>query len=283
MSSAADLLRPRPLNAGEGGLEVDVVFGQSAATSVWAVNPLKLLVARPRGPSVWAYVSSYGGGLVAGDQTRLKIRLGKQSRCFLSTQSSTKVYRTPLDQPCACEMDAHLEAESLLVCVPDPVQAFADSRYAQVQDFHLHRTAGLVLVDWFSAGRSACGERWAFTRYESRNQVWLGQDLVLSDAVRLSDEDGPMSNEHRLGRYNCFAMVLVIGEPLEEICRTLLDGVAGRTVHSRAPLLCSASPLRQGALFRLAGECTESVGQEIHRLLRFLPSLLDGDPLSRKW
>lgn len=283
MSLAPDLLRTRPLDAGEGGLEVDLVFGQSAATSVWAVNPLKLLVARPRGPSVWAYLSSFGGGLVAGDQTRLKLRVGARSRCFLSTQASTKVYRNPLDRTCRCEVQAQLEEDSLLVMVPDPVQAFADSLYSQHQEFHLHPTAGLVLVDWFSAGRSACGERWEFTRYESRNEVWMGNERVLTDAIRLSHEDGPMPGDHRLGRYNCFAMVTLLGPPLAEIAARLIQAESERPVVARPAVLCGASPLAQGAIFRVAGEQTEAVAHEIHRLLDFLPVVLDGDPLSRKW
>jgi urease accessory protein len=283
MSLAPDLLRTRPLDAGEGGLEVDLVFGQSAATSVWAVNPLKVLVARPRGPSVWAYLSSFGGGLVAGDQTRMKLRVGQRSRCFLSTQSSTKVYRNPLDRPCSCEIRAQLEENSLLVMVPDPVQAFADSLYSQRQDFHLHPTAGLVLVDWFSAGRSACGERWEFTRYESRNEVWIGDERVFTDALRLSAEDGLMPGDHRLGRYNCFAMVTLLGVPLAETSARLLKAAAASPVVARPSLLSGASPLPHGSIFRFAGERTEDVGREIHQLLSFLPSLLDGDPLSRKW
>ena len=219
-----------------------MVFGQSAATSVWAVNPLKVLVALPRGPSVWAYLSGFGGGLVAGDQTRMKLRLGDKSRCFLSTQSSTKVYRNPLDRPCRCEVQVQLAANSLLVMVPDPVQAFADSLYVQRQDFHLHPTAGLVLVDWFSAGRLACGERWEFTRYESRNEVWIGDQRVFTDSLRLSNEDGPMPGDHRLGRYNCFATVALIGEPLAEVGAQLLSSAADRpvspcTIRSRARMV----------------------------------------------
>src|SRR5258708_4675484 len=42
--------------AGSGFLEVRVVAGQSTVTSAWSRSPLKLLLPRPRGPSVWAYL-----------------------------------------------------------------------------------------------------------------------------------------------------------------------------------------------------------------------------------
>jgi len=45
-------------------------------------------------------MSSFGGGLVAGDETQVTIKLGEQTRCFLTTQASTKVYRNPFGRPC---------------------------------------------------------------------------------------------------------------------------------------------------------------------------------------
>ena len=57
----------------QASLVIGLVAGASAVTSARATNPLKLLTPRPRGASVWAYTSSFGGGLVAGDQTCLHL------------------------------------------------------------------------------------------------------------------------------------------------------------------------------------------------------------------
>src|SRR4029453_14212228 len=116
---------------GYASLHVTLVSQESAVTSAFATSPMKLLTPRSRGRSVWAYGSSFGGGLVAGDQTRLDLQLGPGARCFLGTQASTKVYRNPGLRPCGHETDAILAAGSLLVFAPDPVQAFAQSSYTQ--------------------------------------------------------------------------------------------------------------------------------------------------------
>src|SRR5439155_733831 len=150
---------PLVIAPGRGGLQVDMVNDESAVTSAWASSPLKLLVPRPRGKSVWVYLSSFGGGLVAGDETGLDLRLAAGTRAFISTQASTKVYRNPHTRPCGHQLTAALGADSLLVLAPDPVQAFAGSSYSQRQVFRLQPGASLVLVDWFTSGRSACGER----------------------------------------------------------------------------------------------------------------------------
>src|SRR5580692_11910689 len=107
---------------GTARLEVDVVTGQSAVTSARASSPLKLLVPRSRGPSVWAYLSSYGGGFVAGDETSLDIQLGAEARCFVTTQALTKIYRNPRLRPCSHRLSATLEEGSLLVLAPEPIQ-----------------------------------------------------------------------------------------------------------------------------------------------------------------
>lgn len=264
-------------------LEVNVVAGQSAVTSACASNPLKLLLPRSRGPSVWAYLSSFGGGFVAGDETSLDIRLGPEARCFVTTQALTKIYRNPQLRPCGHRLKATLADGSLLVLAPEPVQAFADSTYVQRQEFHLQPTAGLVLVDWFCSGRAACGERWTFTRLQSRNEIFLGGERILLDSLLLDAAQSVSKNAHGMGRFNCLALIIIIGDFLASYASKILAEVAAQPIIARSPLIVSASPLRQGVLLRVAGERVEDVDREIQRCLGFVPELLQDDPWSRKW
>ncbi len=171
-----------PSNRGRAELEVALVFNASALTGAYATEPMKLLTPRSRGPSVWTLTSCFGGGLVAGDETRLDLRIRKGARCFVGTQSATKIYRNPASCPCGHVTSAVLEADSFLAFMPAPVQPFADSSYSQHQTFMLAPGAALVLVDWFTAGRTACGERWAFSHFSSRNEVFAGPESPLAAA-----------------------------------------------------------------------------------------------------
>jgi urease accessory protein len=273
-------LAERPVIApGQAKLEVAMVAHQSAVTSAVASSPMKLLTPVARGKSVWAYTSSFGGGLVAGDQTQLEVKIRGGARCFFGTQSSTKVYRNPAALPCDHSTRAEVQEDSLLVFTPEPVQAFADSHYSQRQEFHLSPNAGLVLLDWFSAGRTARGERWAFKHLASRNDVFIGGERALVDSLLLSSEELAA----QMGRFNCLATLLLIGPPLQTASAALLQQIAARPVEKRAALVCSASPARDGVLLRVAGEEVEAVRRELSNQLTFLRDILGDDPWARKW
>lgn len=268
---------------GHGQLAVEVVAGQSAAVTSWSSNPLKLLVPQARGQSVWACLSSYGGGLVAGDQTRFDLRIGAGARCYVGTQASTKVYRNPQQVTCSHVTHAEVGADALLVFTPDAVQAFAHSIYTQRQEFHLAAGAGLVVLDWCNSGRVARGERWAFTRYHSRNDIFVQGERVLLDSLLLDAADGSLDEPHRLGRFNCVALLGFIGKPLGGIAKNVLAEISARPVSRNAPLIFSASPWRDGVLVRIAGESQEVVAHELRRYLQPLAGLLGDDPWARKW
>lgn len=271
------------VKSGRGELKVEMVAGESAVVTARASSPLKILVPGSRGHCVSACFSSYGGGLVAGDEIAVEVELGDGARCYLSTQASTKIYRNPGLLPCGQTLKASLGKESVLVLVPDPVQAFGRSLYRQRQEFCLQKDSGLVVVDWLSSGRAACGERWAFSRYESRNEIFVCGKRLVVDSLLLDPADGPIESSCRMGRFNCLALLVLAGGEISEPAARVLEAIGSRPVPRRSALVCSASPLSGGALVRIAGERVEEVGKELHRLLDFLPEVLHDDPRLRKW
>jgi urease accessory protein len=276
-------LQKNGVGSGHASLEVSLVSSQSTVTSAFATSPMKLLTPRSRGRSVWAFTSSFGGGLVAGDQTRLDLVLRSETKCFVGTQASTKIYRNPHSRPCGHVTEARLEPGALLVFAPDPIQTFSESSYAQAQTFHLAPDAGLAFVDWFSAGRAARGERWAFTRFASRSEVSFDDHRVFLDSLCLDPSDGDFDCPCRAGRFNCVAVLALLGAPLREVAARVVESVSVRPVERRSPTICSASPHAHGAVLRVAGEKVEAVARELHRHLALLAPLLGDDPWKRKW
>jgi urease accessory protein len=269
---------------GFGELRVQNVAGQSAIVTLRCRNPLKILSPQPRGPSVSAYFSNYGGGLVAGDEINVSIDLDAGTRCYLGTQASTKVYRNPNLLPCGQTLTAKVGRESVLVLAPDPVQAFGGSLYRQRQGFYLEQDAALVLVDWLSSGRAERGERWAFARYESWNEIFVEERRLIFDSLLLDPADGAVDGKYRMGRFNCLAVMVLIGDELRKPTSELLARYSKRPVPHRGSLISSVSPIADcGLLMRVAGESVEEVRREIDQSLDFLPQVLHDDPRARKW
>jgi len=266
---------------GAGKLRFEHIRGATVLTRAAAASPLRVLNPKCAGSSAWVYLATYGGGLVGGDSIDVTLDVGAGASAFVSTQASTKVYRS--DRGASQRLHARAAEGSLLVLLPDPVTAFSGSRYTQEQHIDLDEAASLVLVDWLTAGRMASGERWQFEGFRSRTFVRRAGTLLLHDAVSLAPTDGSVAG--RMDRFNCVASVVVTG-PAVRAAAARIAGEAGTApLARRADLLMSAAPLAgdEGTLLRLAGLSVEQVGGALRQLLNFVPSLLGDDPWSCKW
>lgn len=257
----------------------------STVTRAYAESPLKWLTPATRGEAAWVFAASYGGGLVGGDHLDVEVDVDAGAAVFLSTQASTKVYRSAAGA--STRLAARVAAGGLLVSLPDPVVCFASSDYRQTQTFAIDASAGLVALDWMTSGRRGSGERWAFDAYASTTRLHVGDRLVLHDAVRLSATDGDLVA--RAGRVDVLAVIVVAGERLAAEAARVVANVSTVPVERRAAVVLSAAPLPgltlapPGCVVRIAGEHVEEVRGVVRRLLDFVPGLLGDDPWARKW
>jgi len=263
--------------------EVDVrrgPDGRSRVIRAYATSPLRLLTPTNHGAAAWVYTSSYGGGLVDGDAVSMDVAVGDGAAALVSTQASTKVYRST--RGTESRLQAHVAGGGLLVLIPDPVVCFSGARYRQSQAVRLDDGAALVLVDWVTSGRRASGERWQFEEYVAHTAVTVGGRRALHDAVSLRAAHGDL--RRRMGRFDVLALVVLAGAQCEEAARDVRARVEDRLPSRRADLLMSAALLRTGGCaLRIAGRSVEQVGQAIEGLLDFVPPLLGDNPWSRKW
>jgi urease accessory protein len=284
---------------GVGRLEIAQVEGCSAMIGCAATSPLQLLAPRPRGPAVWVVAASHGGGLVAGDAIELEVSIGAGATACLGTQAETKVYRSGDGGGATQRLGAAVGEGALLALLPDPVSPFAGSSYEQVQRFELARDASLVILDAVTAGRAARGERWAFDRYRSRNEVRIAGKPLLADGVRLVAGEGPPL-PLRLAGLELLVTVILLGPRVAEAARTILQATAELPAPGApqgaperwaapppgsnldAPVLWAASPLGDGLFLRMGARSVEAGMAAVRSHLSFLAAPLDGDPLLRR-
>lgn len=287
--SAAPPVIDAPINAlrpgvvGGGVVRLERIAGRTAVTRLESRAPVKLLTPRPPGAAARVYASSLGGGLVAGDVLDLAIHACERTRGLLTTQASTKVYRSP-DGRAACQrVSVRVDAEAALVILPDPVTCFTDAVFEQEQRLELAAGATLVLVDWMTAGRARCGERWAFSRYRSRIEIVREGGTLVADGFWLDRAHGPIDAPFRMGRFNCLAAAYVIGSGVDAAVDTIERMVGTEPVGRRAELLSAASRIDGGIVLRVAGDTAEAVGRALRRYLAIAADLLGESPWDRKW
>ena len=267
---------------GAGRARIGVIRSgtRSVVNRAYATSPLRVLTPANHGHAAWIYTSSFGGGLVDGDRIAMDIDVGRGAAAFISTQASTKIYRSPGGT--SAETHARVAAGGLLVVAPDPVVCFSGARYRQTQTFDLADRAALVLVDWVSSGRHAAGERWAFDEYHGQITVRLDGRLLVHDALALRAADGNL--RQRLGRFNVLAVTVLAGTTLAAAASSLIAIVSASPVLKKPDQLVAATALGdRGCVVRFAGTSVERVGRTIREFLGFLPALLGDDPWIRKW
>jgi urease accessory protein len=257
--------------AGEGRVTVERVGARSVVTAARAHSPLRLLEPRNHGDAAWIYVATFGGGLVDGDRIALDLEIGAGASAFLGTQASTKVYRSP--RGCEQHLRARVGEGGLLVSIPDPVTCFTDARYQQHVEVDLQDGASALIVEGLTSGRTAYGERWAFTSYRARLRVG-----PIEDVVHLDPAHGPLAR--RMGRFDAIATIVAIGPRVAAIARALHDHVPAPA--PRADLRIATSPITGGgALARIAGNNVETVTRAIRACCGGLTELLGDDPSRR--
>jgi urease accessory protein len=251
---------------------------RTVVTRAYATSPLRLLTPVNHGPGAWVYTSTFGGGFVDGDDMTLNVNVRPGATAVLATQASTKIYRSP--RGTCMQLNAYVD-DGVLFVLPDPVVPFAGARYRQEQRFSVSPGGSLLVVDAWSAGRCASGERWRFLEYSSLLKITVDDRLLVHDSLALRAADGDMPR--RFGRFNALATVAIVGPVFRADTERLLMWSAGQHAAVRADQLVTVAPLSdKGCLVRIIGASAEKVGQTVRALLDFVPPLLGDNLWSRK-
>jgi len=270
-----DSAAPAP---GRASLRAELVAGRSAFVERRARSPLRLLCPANAGTAAWAYTSSFGGGLVDGDDVRLAVAVGPGAEALVTTQGSTKVYRGTARQ----ETRGAVAAGGLLALLPDPLVAFAGAGVSALVDVELAPDATLVLVDALEAGRVAAGERWAAGRCELRIRVRVDGRVVLDDGLLLDPAHGSVAR--RMGPFDGWATVVLLGPRVEGAAAELL--AAARPPHSFASdvaYLEAVAPLAGGCLVRIAARTAAVLAERVALASACVAALVGDHPSTRRF
>ena len=196
-------------------LEVAHVRNKSALVTCKNIQPLKLLNPGSVAAGCHVVLSSYGGGMVAGDQIWLRIRCHADTRLLLSTQANTKIFRSADGAVAEQLLEGELADNSLAVVFPDPVVLQEKSRYRQAQHWKLAPGALLLVADWLHSGRMDSGEKFVFDSFYSELKVSQNGRPVVLDRFVFNPDEHIATSPANFEQYQTVLSVYLVGDPAD--------------------------------------------------------------------
>lgn len=131
------------------------------------------------------YILNPGGGYLDGDRYQIKVSLRKQAKLTLTTQSATKIYKTPKTYAYQ-EAEFCLKEGSYLEYIPDPLIGYKNSRYQQKNVIHMEKECRLLYIDILTPGWSPDGEKFSYDMLQLINEIYMENELIVYDHIKLS-------------------------------------------------------------------------------------------------
>ncbi|WP_153007951.1 urease accessory protein UreD [Kocuria rhizophila] len=158
--------------AGQLRLSVAERNGRSYAARQFHEGALRVL--RPhyldRSGQVTYTVVNPGGAYLGADAYLLDVAVERDASLVLTTQSATKVYRTP-QGPATQDMTVRLGPGSCLEHVPDQLIVYRGGSYLQRTRVDMDPAASLLLAEIVTPGWSPSGASFAYDELRMRTEV----------------------------------------------------------------------------------------------------------------
>lgn len=113
-----------------------------------------------------------GGAYLGADLFVVDVEVGAGAELLLTTQSATKVYRTP-GSFAEQRMSIRLGEGSRLELMPDQLIAYREASYRQNSHISLHPTSSLVMAEVITPGWSPDGASFKYEEVRLRNEIWI--------------------------------------------------------------------------------------------------------------
>ncbi|MBO3200160.1 urease accessory protein UreD [Dermatophilus congolensis] len=203
-----------------------------------------------------------GGGYVGGDVYRQHITLQAGAKAVMTTQSATRVYRTPHSEVTQ-DTDLIVEDNAVLTYVPDELIGYADARYVQRTRAQLAKTATLFAKDVVTPGWAPDGRLFQYRKLHTIFDV-VGMPtpehhrgkLLARDNLFLAPERFGISPEHTAlaETFTHVGSLLIVSPHVDagtvDVIRDVLSIHEGKHLHLRTGV--SRMPIN-GVLIRALG------------------------------
>ncbi|OCA92883.1 urease accessory protein UreD [Pseudobacillus wudalianchiensis] len=213
------------------------------------------------------YILNPGGGYLDGDRYRMQIALDKQARMTLTTQSATKVYKTPNNYVYQ-ETEISLKEGSYLEYIPDPLIAYRNARYKQKNIIRMEKGATFLYSDILTPGWSPEGDKFSYDTLQLINELYVDDELAVYDHIKLNPRNQDMNTIGFMEGFSHLGSMIVVGEQTNnDLLDRLHEAIHVNTNEYRIGLSLLPVP---GFTIRVLANSTQTVERlftECHRII----------------
>jgi urease accessory protein len=125
------------------------------------------------------------GGLCEGDTLHVDITVHTGAHLYLTTTAATKIYPAEHGEVTRQQIRLYVASGAILEYMPLPLMPFAQAMYVQETTMHIEPGGVCMVAEVLAPGRMARGERLDYRLVRSRVEGWMGEQLALSEQMRL--------------------------------------------------------------------------------------------------
>ena len=201
------------------------------------------------------YMMSSSGGILQGDEQKIDIIMGKNSRARITNQSATKIYKME-DGYASQYINIRCQEGSYLEFVPHQIIPFKSSRFYQEVNLEVDENAVLIYSEIISAGRIASGEKYDFDLCFLRTSACRKNQILFTDVMSLNRRDNPRLESVFEGK-DAFSTVYLIG--ISVSTERIMEEINLATKNTSILASCSSLPHDCGIIIRILADSVSEI------------------------
>lgn len=214
------------------------------------------------------YLIQLGGGYIEGEYYENRLKLEEGSQAILTTQASSKIYKSENGIPSKQYTNLQLEKNSKLEFINDSVILYKDAVYEQSTDIYLEAGATLIYSDGITAGWSPDGKLFQYTSARIKTNLYLNGELIYLDNLKITPKDYEVQSFGILEGYKNFGTMVVIDERID---KELIKRLREETKNLNLDVKFGISLLeKNGFIVRVLGNLTQDIQKVINKVHTYL-------------
>ena len=214
------------------------------------------------------YLIQLGGGYIEGEYYENNIKLEKGSEAILTTQASSKIYKSENSIPSKQYTNLYLEKNSRLEFINDSVILYKDAVYEQSTDIYLEEGSTLIYSDGITAGWSPDGKLFQYKSARIKTNLYLEGELIYLDNLKIIPSEYEVQSFGILEGYKNFGTMLVIDK---RINKELIKKLREETKNLDLDVKFGISLLeKDGFIIRILGNLTQDIQKVINKVHTYL-------------